>query len=136
MPKKNSTCPSGKLRTKITSPIAKSNSPGLSDTTFFARWLEKEPIEKGSYIGVNQAMLILYHWCYVKTKEVQVELAFFKRKKPYLTLEKEILIKILDKKIAFTFPHYPLSPPLSMKKTVAVNFLFHIISIFPLFHIY
>ena len=35
---KNSTCPSGKLRTKITSPIAKSTSPGLSDTTFFARW--------------------------------------------------------------------------------------------------
>ena len=35
---KNSTCPSGKLRTKITGPIAKSTSPGLSDTTFFARW--------------------------------------------------------------------------------------------------
>ena len=34
---KHSTCPSGKLRTKITSPIAKSTSPGLSDTTFFAR---------------------------------------------------------------------------------------------------
>ena len=34
---KNSTCPSGKLRTKITSPIAKSTSPWLSDTTFFAR---------------------------------------------------------------------------------------------------
>ena len=34
---KNCTCPSGKLRTKITSPIAKSTSPGLSDTTFFAR---------------------------------------------------------------------------------------------------
>ena len=36
---KNSTCPSGKLRTKITSPIAKSTLPGLSDTTFFARCL-------------------------------------------------------------------------------------------------
>ena len=34
----NSTCPSGKLRTKITSPAAKSASPGQSDTTFFARW--------------------------------------------------------------------------------------------------
>ena len=34
---KNSTCPSGKLRTKITSPIAKSTSSGLLDTTFFAR---------------------------------------------------------------------------------------------------
>ena len=34
---KNSTCPSGKLTTKIPSPIAKSTSPGLSDMTFFAR---------------------------------------------------------------------------------------------------
>ena len=33
------TCPSGKLRTEFTSPIAKSTSPGLSDTKFFARWL-------------------------------------------------------------------------------------------------
>ena len=30
-------CPLGKLSTKFTSPIAKSTSPGLSDTTFFAR---------------------------------------------------------------------------------------------------
>ena len=36
---KNFTCPLGKLRTEFTSPIAKSSSPGLSDTTFFARWL-------------------------------------------------------------------------------------------------
>ena len=35
---KNSTCPSGKLRTKITSPITKSTR--LSDTTFFARCTE------------------------------------------------------------------------------------------------
>ena len=35
---KNFTCPSGKLITEFTSPIAKSTSPGLSDTTFFARW--------------------------------------------------------------------------------------------------
>ena len=34
---KNSTCPLGKLRTKVTSPVTKSTSPGLSDTTFFAR---------------------------------------------------------------------------------------------------
>ena len=32
------TCPSDKLRTEFTSPKAKSTSPGLSDTTFFARW--------------------------------------------------------------------------------------------------
>ena len=31
------TCPSGKLSTEFTSPIAKSTSPGLSDTPFFAR---------------------------------------------------------------------------------------------------
>ena len=37
---KNITCPSGKLKTDFTSPIAKSTSPGLSDTTFFARWLD------------------------------------------------------------------------------------------------
>ena len=37
-PSKNFTCPSAQLRTKFTSPIAKSTSPGLSDTTFFACW--------------------------------------------------------------------------------------------------
>ena len=31
-------CPSGKLITEFTSPIAKSTSPGLWDTTYFARW--------------------------------------------------------------------------------------------------
>ena len=35
---KKSTCPSGKLITEFTSPIAKSTSPGLSDTTFFSHW--------------------------------------------------------------------------------------------------
>ena len=34
---KNITCSSGKLKTEFTCPIAKSTSPGLSDTTFFAR---------------------------------------------------------------------------------------------------
>ena len=34
---KNLTC-LGKLITEFSSPIAKSTSPGLSDTTFFARW--------------------------------------------------------------------------------------------------
>ena len=33
---KKFSCPLGKLRTKFASPIAKSTSPGLSDTTFFA----------------------------------------------------------------------------------------------------
>ena len=37
---KNITCPSGKLKTGFTSPIAKSTSPGLSNTTFFACWLQ------------------------------------------------------------------------------------------------
>ena len=34
---KNFICPLGKLITEFTSPIAKSTSPGLSNTTFFAR---------------------------------------------------------------------------------------------------
>ena len=34
---KNFACLSGKLITEFTSPIAKSTSPGLSDSTFFAR---------------------------------------------------------------------------------------------------
>ena len=34
---KDITCPLGKLKTEFTHPIAKSPSPGLSDTTFFAR---------------------------------------------------------------------------------------------------
>ena len=34
---KNITCLSGKLKTEFTSPKAKSSSPALSDTTFFAR---------------------------------------------------------------------------------------------------
>ena len=34
---KNFSCPSGKLTTEFTNPIAKSCSPGLSDTTLFAR---------------------------------------------------------------------------------------------------
>ena len=36
---KTFTCPLGKFITEFTSPIAKSTSPGLSDTTFFACWL-------------------------------------------------------------------------------------------------
>ena len=49
---KNSTCLSGKLRTKITSSIAKSTSPGLSDTTFLAGWHHTK-----------------YQLCFSKTKE-------------------------------------------------------------------
>ena len=45
---KNSTCPSGKLRTKNTSPMAKSTSPGLLDTTFFARWFPFPPFSHSS----------------------------------------------------------------------------------------
>ena len=38
---KKFTCPLGKLITEFTSPIAKSTSPGLSDTTFFAQWCKR-----------------------------------------------------------------------------------------------
>ena len=50
---KNFNCPLGKLRTEFTSPIAKSTSPGLSDTTFFARcflWKMCPPIK---YSGLH-----------------------------------------------------------------------------------
>ena len=46
---KNSTFTSGKLRTKNTSPLAKSASPRLSDTTLFARWLQV----KCFFLGVS-----------------------------------------------------------------------------------
>ena len=42
---KNITCPSDKLKTDFTCPIAKSTSPGLSDTTFFARWASNLGVE-------------------------------------------------------------------------------------------
>ena len=54
----------GKLKTEFTSPIAKSTSPGLSDTTFFARWLfeianesrkEQELTSQGALCGMIQA---------------------------------------------------------------------------------
>ena len=49
---KHSTCPLGKLRTKITNPIAKSTSPGLSDMTFFARWVSYK------YLAFRDARII------------------------------------------------------------------------------
>ena len=54
---KNSTCPSGKLRPKITSPIAKSTSHGLSDTTFFARWI----ISKKRVFWKNMICKLKFH---------------------------------------------------------------------------
>ena len=52
---KNITCPSGKLKTEFTSPIAKSTSPRLSETTFFARWIYKDTdhqhLSQGQLIG-------------------------------------------------------------------------------------
>ena len=38
-------CPSDKLSTEFTSPIAKCTSPGLLDTTFFARWLTHSSVK-------------------------------------------------------------------------------------------
>ena len=40
---KNITCLLGKLKTEFTSPIVKSTSPGLSDTTFFAHLPGQNP---------------------------------------------------------------------------------------------
>ena len=51
---KDFTCPSGKLRTEfIVSPIAKSTSSGLLDTTFFARWFHEGKI--GELLAKNIA---------------------------------------------------------------------------------
>ena len=47
---KNITSPSSKLKTEFTGPIAKSTSPGLSDTTFFARWLNMIEINDSAWI--------------------------------------------------------------------------------------
>ena len=46
-------CPSGKLSTEFTSPIAKSTSPGLSDTTFFAPCLWKVLLESKVLLSSN-----------------------------------------------------------------------------------
>ena len=45
---KKVTCPSGKSRTEFTGHIAKSTSPVLSDTTFFARWSAMKSARKQS----------------------------------------------------------------------------------------
>ena len=58
------TCPSGKLTTESTSPIAKSTSPGLSDTTFFARcirswtWSDVKTWRKN--IGLKDSLVVQY----------------------------------------------------------------------------
>ena len=52
-PPKKTTCPSDKLRTGFTSPIEKSTSPGLSDTTSFARCL----LETGSLFRTGRLFL-------------------------------------------------------------------------------
>ena len=55
---KNITCPSGKLKTEFTSLIAKSTSPRLSDTTFFARWvLVGHLCNSSSYIVLRKVKL-------------------------------------------------------------------------------
>ena len=53
---KNFTCPSGKLITEFTSPIAKPTSPGLSDTTFFARCI----VERWPLVALGSALYNKY----------------------------------------------------------------------------
>ena len=48
--------PSGKLKTEFTSPIAKSTSPGLSDTTFFARCTGVLPYSSPLFPSVGQVV--------------------------------------------------------------------------------
>ena len=52
---KNFTCPLGKLITEFPSPIAKSSSPGLSDTTFFACCARIDPGRRPSKTCQNAA---------------------------------------------------------------------------------
>ena len=58
------TCPSGKLTTESTSPIAKSTSPGLSDTTFFARcirsWTCSDVKTWRKNIGLKDSLVVQY----------------------------------------------------------------------------
>ena len=55
------TCPLGKLRTEFTGPIAKSTSPGLSDTTFFAHcWgIDVSPVKCSLWWGARRAGFII-----------------------------------------------------------------------------
>ena len=59
---KKFTCPSGKLITEFTSQIAKSASPGISDSTFFARcnvhWISSLTVQ------YNVRHLVLSLWQY------------------------------------------------------------------------
>ena len=56
---KNFTCPLGKLITGFTSPIAKSSSPGVSDTTLFACWLGKQNRNEIAWI-IQYIIIIIY----------------------------------------------------------------------------
>ena len=64
---KDITCPSGMLKTEFTSPIAKSTSPGLSDTTFFARCC------------VKPKLIIMIQQCYTPVGWVKGHCIFKKR---------------------------------------------------------
>jgi len=46
-------CLSGKLSTEFTSPIAKSTTPGLSDTTLFARWTDLSVLMHTVYMRIK-----------------------------------------------------------------------------------
>ena len=58
------TCPSGQLTTESTSPIAKSTSPGLSDTTFFARcirsWTCSDVKTWPKNVGLKDSLVVQY----------------------------------------------------------------------------
>ena len=58
--------PLGKLRTQFTGPIAKSTSPGLSDTTFFARWSKKH-----SPVPNNEKNINYPWWMYSEQKQLK-----------------------------------------------------------------
>ena len=55
-------CPSGKLRTEFTRPIAKSTSPGLSDTTYFAHCTVEPLFKKEGKCLLNRGVLMNKSW--------------------------------------------------------------------------
>ena len=88
---KNFTCRSGKLITEFTSPIAKSTSPALSDTTFFARCI------------ITRALSMKYSICNIHLLPKAADL----RKEAFdefpLPLNMAIVLQLLSRNALITF---------------------------------
>ena len=70
---KNITYPLGKLKTEFISPIAKSTSYGLSDTTFFAHWgLNQIQVEIFSTVTIKRSTSGNYSHMHVEGPWLQI----------------------------------------------------------------